>query len=165
MKEGLIFTGTVSMSELKESQGYPSEARFQKGPVAVIECIQEIPCNPCETACRFGAIQIGKPITNVPKILEDKCIGCGGCIASCPGLAIFLEDHTFSETEALVAVPYEYPNKPGESDRVKALDRSGKHVVDAIVYKIIETQENDKTTVIYLKVPKKYAHQVRGIKI
>jgi len=44
------------LAKLQKSLGYPSEIRFDKGAVAVIECIQDIPCNPCETSCRFKAI-------------------------------------------------------------------------------------------------------------
>jgi len=33
---------------------FPSIERINKGPVAVIECFQNIPCNPCQTACRFN---------------------------------------------------------------------------------------------------------------
>ena len=76
--------GLASLDELRASSGYPSEERLEKGPVAVIECIQGIPCNPCESACRFNAIVVGKPITNLPRLLEEKCRGCGLCVALCP---------------------------------------------------------------------------------
>ena len=29
---------------------------MNQGPVAIIECVQEIPCDPCVDACRQGAI-------------------------------------------------------------------------------------------------------------
>ena len=35
----------------------PSEERRKKGPYAIFECFQQIPCNPCYTACRFGAVK------------------------------------------------------------------------------------------------------------
>ena len=35
----------------------PSKERLSKGPVALIECFQEIPCNPCYTSCKKGAIK------------------------------------------------------------------------------------------------------------
>ena len=40
--------------------GIPSEERMKLGPVACIECLQQIPCNPCEEACPRGAITVGK---------------------------------------------------------------------------------------------------------
>ena len=98
--------GFLDSAELKEAGRYPSEERLAKGPVAVIECCQNIPCNPCETACKFGAIQVGDPITNLPVLDETKCIGCGVCITKCPGLAIFVVDK--SKEMATVSFPFEY---------------------------------------------------------
>lgn len=84
--------GFLNSAELKEAGRYPSEERLKKGPVAVIECCQNIPCNPCETACKFGAITVGDLITNLPVLDESKCVGCGVCLTKCPGLAIFVVD-------------------------------------------------------------------------
>ena len=47
----LIDTGYLEFDELKSIQKLPDDERYAKGPVAVIECVQEIPCNPCEAAC------------------------------------------------------------------------------------------------------------------
>ena len=107
MAAGIIYDGFPSMEEIKEANGWPDEERFLKGPVAVVECVQQIPCNPCESACPFHAIHIGEPITNTPKVDKETCIGCGMCVAACPGLAIFLVDKSYSETEATVSFPFE----------------------------------------------------------
>jgi len=163
--KGLIYDGAISEEELKVCKGIPSQSRLQKGPVAVIECIQEIPCNPCEEACRLGAIKIGSPITNVPILDEDKCIGCGQCLAKCPGLAIFLEDHTFSENEALVSFPYEFLPLPKIGDKVMATDREGNEVCTAVVHKITVNKSYDSTNVVTLKIDKNKARDVRGMKI
>ena len=57
----------------------------------LIDCEEEIPCNPCEDICPKKVINIGKPITNIPIVSNvSKCIGCGLCVANCPGQAIFL---------------------------------------------------------------------------
>ena len=81
----LIKDGYFDADELKILPGVPSEERLKKGPVVVIECAQEIPCNPCEEACLKGAIEIGDSIVNLPKLKADLCSGCGLCIAACPG--------------------------------------------------------------------------------
>ena len=98
--------GFLNSAELKEAGRYPSEERLKKGPVAVIECCQNIPCNPCETACKFGAITVGDLITNLPVLDESKCVGCGVCLTKCPGLAIFVVDK--SKDMATVSFPFEY---------------------------------------------------------
>ena len=46
MTEGVRFTGVPSAEELMKA-GIPSKERIRQGRVAVIECVQEIPCNPC----------------------------------------------------------------------------------------------------------------------
>ena len=76
-KSGIIYDGYPSREEIVTANGWPSEERFAKGPIAIAECVQEIPCNPCEAACPFHAIKIGTPITNTPRIEEDTCTGCG----------------------------------------------------------------------------------------
>ena len=47
MENNILYNGYPSMEEIRRANGYPSEERFAKGPVAVTECVQEIPCNPC----------------------------------------------------------------------------------------------------------------------
>jgi Fe-S-cluster-containing hydrogenase component 2 len=84
----------------------PSEERFAKGPVVIVECFQEIPCNPCVDACNRKAITKEKSINALPKVDFEKCNGCGLCIAQCPGLAIFVVDKTYSETHAVDRIPY-----------------------------------------------------------
>ena len=74
MATGIIYDGYPSMDEIKEANGWPDEERFAKGPVAVVECVQQIPCNPCESACPLHAIHIGEPITNTPQVDREKCI-------------------------------------------------------------------------------------------
>ena len=84
MSNSILQNGYPSWEELKQFNRIPSDERFAKGPVAVIECIQPIPCNPCEGACKFGAICVGDPIINLPCLDEEKCVGCGKCTKVCP---------------------------------------------------------------------------------
>ncbi len=158
----IVETGYLDYEELKACQKLPGEARFEKGPVAVIECVQEIPCNPCEAACRFGAIRIGDEITSLPELLADKCTGCGVCIAQCPGLAIFVVDKSGADS-ATVAFPYEYYPTPAKGDKVKAVNRRGEPVCDATVEKVQSPRSYDHTPVVTVRIPRKYADEVRGI--
>jgi Fe-S-cluster-containing hydrogenase component 2 len=165
MKKVKREAGIASLAELRASPGYPSEERLESGPVAVIECIQEIPCNPCESACRFGAIVVGKPITNLPRLVEEKCKGCGECIPACPGLAIFLLNRTYSPEEAAVSIPYEYLPLPEPGSTVDALDRRGERVCRGRVIRITNPSKNDKTAVVTIAVPKLHSDEVRGIRV
>lgn len=161
-KTGVIYQGFPSEKELAEIPGVPSDERIKKGSVAFIECAQEIPCNPCEEACPYGAISVGKPITNLPKLDEDKCIGCGSCIAACPGLAIFLVNASKSKGE--VSFPFEYYPLPKKGDEVDCVDREGNIVVKGKVLRIIKPPKYDATAVITVVIPIEYIKIVRSIK-
>ena len=43
----------------------------KKGPKAVIECKQDIPCNPCTTCCAFKAITFAGSISSLPELDEE----------------------------------------------------------------------------------------------
>lgn len=160
---GIAETGIASLEELHASPGYPDVGDFENGPIAVIECVQEIPCNPCETACRQGAIQVGDPITTLPSFEAGECSGCGLCIASCPGQAIFLVHLNYSETESLVSFPFEYVPLPQEGSQVQATNRAGEIVCSAEVVQVRTAKALDRTAVVTIRIPRAYAHEVRGI--
>jgi len=164
MKQGVAFTGVPSEEELQRSPGYPSPEDFARGPIAVIECVQEIPCNPCELACPQGAIVVGKPITNLPRFNAQRCTGCGLCVAQCPGLAIFLVHLHYSDEEALVTFPYEFLPRPKGGDTVEAVNRAGEVVCQGRVVKVRSARAFDQTLVVTIAVPKAFAHEVRGIR-
>jgi len=163
MKRGISFSGTPSEEELIKSLGYPPEGIQRKKKVVIIECIQEIPCNPCEEACKFGAISVGKPITNLPQVDFEKCIGCGKCIAKCPGLAIYLLDYNYNDNDSSISFPYEYYPFPNEGDIVNAVDRKGNFVSKGKVVKVRNPKVNECTAVITITFPKQYYKEVRSI--
>lgn len=146
----------------KDTPGYPSEKKMSEGAVAIIECEQEIPCNPCELACPQSAITVGNPITNLPKLDEAKCIGCGLCIAGCPGQAIFLIDKTYSDDKAMVALPYEYTPLPEIGQEVSVKNRGGVVLGKGNIIKIINNEKNDCTSVVYIEVKKELGEEVRS---
>ena len=164
MATGIIYDGYPSMDEIKEANGWPDEERFAKGPVAVVECVQQIPCNPCESACPLHAIHIGEPITNTPQVDREKCIGCGMCVAACPGLTIFLVDKSYSETEATVSFPFEYDPLPEKGAEIDALSRAGEYVCKGRVIKVMNPKKNDHTPVVTIAIPKEHADTVRTMR-
>ena len=149
-------TGVITLKDIQ----LPSKERLEKGPVAVIECPQSIPCDSCVEACPFCAISMND-INDLPKIDFEKCTGCGACIGKCPGLAVFVVDMTYSDNEALIKIPYEF-NIPKIGDTVKALDRKGDVKGDAKVIRVVK--EKDKTAVVSIAVKKNLAMEVRNIR-
>lgn len=143
----------------------PSELRRKKGPVAIIECFQEIPCNPCTEACKQGAIQPMEDINNLPKLDFDQCNGCGVCLSRCPGLAIFIVDASYSDTEAIVRIPYEYAPVPQVGEKVVGLNRAGEELGTFEVKKVQSGGQKNKTYTIWLVVPQDLSMDVRGIRL
>jgi Fe-S-cluster-containing hydrogenase component 2/bacterioferritin-associated ferredoxin len=131
---------------------FPSAERLNKGPAAIIECFQRIPCNPCQKACRMGAIQAFSDINDLPVMDFDKCNGCGLCISQCPGLAIMVVDWRYSSYEFLLRIPYEFTPLPKQGDTVRAVDREGKYVCDARVDSVWILK--NKTNIVSLVMPK-----------
>ena len=152
------------IDKLRKSSGWPSDERLNQGPVAVIECIEEIPCNPCETVCPKNSITVGNPITNLPKF-HDICTGCGKCLVVCPGLAVFMIDRTYSKTEASITIPYELIPLPNKGDIVIALNRMGEPVCKGKVLKINSNKNYNKTNLVTISIPKKYSDEVRFFKL
>ena len=140
----------------------PLAGRLEQGPVAVIECFQEIPCNPCADACPRGAITMPGNISARPTFDESKCNGCAICVTRCPGLAIFIVDFSYSDSEAMLKIPYEFSPLPAAGEVVEALDRAGKAAGCARVLRV--QQQANKTTVLWLAVPKNIALDVRNIR-
>ena len=116
-----------------EVKGYPTKDQVKEKfptdlikPKAIIECYQEIPCNPCETSCPFDAITIGRDINKRPVIDFDKCTGCGVCVYSCPGLAIMVAN--VKDDLAYYKIPYELLPLPKKGDIWQGINRKGEQL-------------------------------------
>ena len=133
-------------------------------PLANIHCIEPIPCNPCETSCPFGAIQVGEDITNLPVVDLDLCRGCGLCLAVCPGLAIRLIQKEYGPGSSLVAFPYEYLPIPEKEETVLVVDMEGHVLGEGTVKKIQKPLKDDPTRILYVAVPEAIALDVWSIK-
>ena len=143
----------------------PSDARFSQGPVAVVECFQEIPCDPCVNACKRGAISMPRDINDLPVVNAELCNGCGLCISFCPGLAIFVVDKTYSDDFALVKLPYEYVPVPQTGQLVTALSRAGEDLGRFEVVKVTSGGKKNMTYTVSLAVPQEIVMEVRDIKV
>ena len=130
-------------------------------PIAVIECCEEIPCNPCMSACPHHAIVIEGGIHHSPQLKPELCVGCGICVARCSGQAIFLVDEDTGDGKAEVTIPYELLPIPETGDMGSALDRSGTKVCEAEVVSVKYSPAFDKTHLLTMRVPKEYAMRAR----
>lgn len=143
-------TGVASMEQVKSR--FPDLELLIK-PKAIIECYENIPCNPCSTSCPFDAITIGEDINNLPKLNVDKCTGCGVCVYSCPGLAIMVCE--VIDDKARFKISYEFLPRPQEQEIWHAVNRNGEVIGDAYIEKVSLTKRQDKTALVNVLVDKK----------
>jgi Fe-S-cluster-containing hydrogenase component 2/bacterioferritin-associated ferredoxin len=139
----------------------PREPVFAKGARVVIECEQNIPCNPCEEICPQGAITVGGEIVNYPQLDKAKCTACGVCLTHCPGLALFVIDADYSDTQAEISLPFEMLPLPKKGAVVDAVDRDGNFVCKATVSRVLSAKSFDRKSIVSIAVEKKYADVVR----
>ncbi|MHB8946924.1 MAG: 4Fe-4S ferredoxin [Bacillota bacterium] len=160
----LLRTGLPAAEDLAVAS--PSDERLARGALAVLECFQRIPCDPCASSCRRGAIAPFADINDLPSMLEaDKCNGCALCVARCPGLAIFIIDLNHSPDEALIKLAYEFLPQPEKDQVVAALDREGREVGRARVIRVQKPRDRAETPVVWIAVPKGLAWTVRNIRV
>lgn len=160
-----MFESTGIPSKEMIQKIFPDIDRINKGSVAVIECFQNIPCNPCSTSCTRNAMMTMNDINDLPSLNNELCNGCGVCITNCPGLAIMVVDGSYSDTEALFKIPYEFLPLPNEGDIVAGLDRAGEYLTDVKIIKVFNPKSFDKTPVIHVAVNKEYLYKFRNIRL
>ncbi len=156
---GFKETGIVSLDELREKNLLPPEKIMMEKFVPFVECVENIPCNPCSASCPTGAIRKDR-ITDIPRVEWDKCIGCLKCVASCPGLAIFLAK--IEGDTAKIYLPHEMLPIPKKGDTVTLLNREGKVVGKGEVFFVMRYP--DKTNVVGVSIPRDLVWSVRAIR-
>ena len=130
---------------------------------AVLECYEQIPCDPCVDSCPHGAISITGGIHNTPVLDPDKCIGCGICITHCSGQAIFVVES--GDEYGSVSMPYEFLPLPEKGSRADATDRDGKYVCEGVITEVRYVPSFDHTAVVKIRVPAEYTDEVRGFRL
>ncbi len=139
--------------------------RAADGAVAVVVCRERIPCNPCEEACRKGAIIVGEDICAPPRYDPGRCDGCGRCVAMCPGMAVFLLDRSAGKGKAHVTLPYEMHDAVEEGGEAWAVDGAGEPLGKGKIIKTAKMSRKDATTLVTLEVPEEWSLKVKGLRV
>jgi NADPH-dependent 2,4-dienoyl-CoA reductase/sulfur reductase-like enzyme/Fe-S-cluster-containing hydrogenase component 2 len=161
LSQSLLKNGFIAQCETED---FPTFA-YGGGMRAVIECTQNIPCDPCQDVCPQGCIRVGENIALLPTLESDRtCTGCGLCVGACSGQAIFLVNDTLEGGHGTVGLPYEFLPLPKKGTFGKALDRGGRELCDAVVVDVRNSRAMDKTPMLVMKVPKAELGRARFFK-
>lgn len=159
LSETLLRKGYIAQEEIERFPGY---TRGREGFYPVVECTQNIPCNPCQDLCPRGCIAVGDDIAALPVVRADRdCLNCGLCVSGCPGQAIFLVNERYEPGCAAISLPYEFLPLPEPGDVGVALGRDGQAVCPAEIVAVKASKAFDHTAVLTMKVPREMVHRAR----
>ncbi len=139
----------------------------EEGIYPVFYCNQEIPCNPCTSVCPQEQIEtIDDLITQLPFFKgEEECLGCGKCVAVCPGLAVILIDYRKDKDNPFVTFPLELTHEKLEKGKKVTVVSNEKELGEFEVYRSRILPEFPKTQLITVKLPSEIAKQAVAIKL
>ncbi len=158
----------ANIMKSKPPQPIKSDILFkEEGIYPVFYCDQEIPCNPCTSVCPQEQIEtINNSIMQLPYFKgEQECIGCGKCVAVCPGLAVILMDYRNDKDKPLVTFPLELTNKKLEKEEKVIVVGNKGELGEFRVYRSRILKEFPKTQLITVQLPSEIAKQAVAIKL
>ncbi len=140
-RQDLAYSGKIltrdSLLGLQRSPSVPRNLAAAK-PIASLECYENVPCRACADACPENAIDIIR-INDLPKLLEDKCTGCGACVAVCPAGAAVMVKELPVEQKARYFLPDDTKELWKQGRQIQLLNRKGDvlgagRVVSSVAY-------------------------------
>ena len=139
----------------------------EEGIFPLFHCNQEIPCNPCTTVCPQQQIKtVDDLITQLPYFVDDQdCIGCGKCVAVCPGLAITLVDYRKDKDSPVVTFPLELTSEKIDVGRKIMVVSNDGDLGEYEVTRARFLKEYPKTQLVSVKLPSEIAKIAVGIRL
>ncbi|MFX1365960.1 MAG: FAD-dependent oxidoreductase [Promethearchaeota archaeon] len=158
----------AKIMKTKPPQPIKSEIKFkEEGIYPVFYCNQEIPCNPCTTVCEQEQIEtLDDLITQLPYFKYEKdCIGCGKCVAVCPGLAVVLIDYRKDRNNPLLTFPFELSEEKLEKGQEIIVVSNEVELGIFEIHRSRIIKEFPKTQLITVKLPSEIAKKAVAIKL
>jgi NADPH-dependent 2,4-dienoyl-CoA reductase/sulfur reductase-like enzyme/Fe-S-cluster-containing hydrogenase component 2/bacterioferritin-associated ferredoxin len=139
----------------------------EEGIYPVFYCNQEIPCNPCTSVCPNEQIEtVDDLITQLPFFKGDQeCIGCGKCVAVCPGLAVILFDIRKDKKNPFLTFPLELTAEKLEKGKKVYVVSNSEELGEYEVYRARSLKEFPKTQLVTIQMPMEIAKKAAAIKL
>ena len=155
---------------MKKKPPMPSESSIpekEEGIFPIFHCTQEIPCNPCTSVCPQEQIKTEEDlITNLPYFKDEKeCIGCGKCVAVCPGLAVTLVDYRKEKDFPSVTFPLELSQSRLQKGTSIFVVSNDSVLGEFEISRVRVLKEFPKTQLITVKLPKALVKRAVGLKL
>ncbi len=147
-----------SMQRLQEFVGIPKQIQ-RKRFVAALECIEDIPCNLCETACPDSAIRINRRAVPATFLIESSCTACGKCLKACPAQAAVMLHEPLDAASSKIVFSCRSGERYHAGELVKLVNRKGESLGSA---RVIEHFKDD-IELVQVEVPAHLVWQARGI--
>ncbi len=158
----------ASIMKKKPPHPVKTEISFrEEGIFPVFYCNQEIPCNPCTSVCPQEQIEtVEDLITQLPYFKgEQDCLGCGKCIAICPGLAVVIIDYRKDKDNPLVTFPLELTDEILKNSEIINVVSNEKELGEFEVYRSRILKEFPKTQLVTIKLPSEVGKQAVAVKL
>jgi ferredoxin len=105
-------------------------------------------------------------ITQLPYFTDDQdCIGCGKCVAVCPGLAITLLDYRKDDNSPTVTFALELTSEKIEVGRLVTVVSNEGELGEFKISRARFLKEFPKTQLVSIKLPSEIAKVAVGIKL
>ena len=128
---------------------------LEEGIFPIFHCTQEIPCNPCTSVCPQNQIHtVDDLISQLPYFHGEKeCIGCGACVAVCPGLAITLVDYRKDPQNPTVTFPMELSDQKMQPETPILVTSENGNLGKFRIFRSRILHDYPKTQLISVKLP------------
>jgi ferredoxin len=96
---------------------------------------------------------------------EKDCLGCGKCVAVCPGLAVVLHDYRKDKDYPLLTFPLELSDTKLDKGQKIIIVSNEEELGEFEIYRARVLTEFPKTQLITIKLPSEIAKKAVGIKL
>jgi len=129
----------------------------------LVECPQEIPCDPCASACSTGAISLERELCSRPRVREELCSGCLSCLEACPVSCIYLMEEV--EGSSLLTLALDRLPRPRKGDEVILKDARGRELGRGRVVRSKKSRKDSGLCILTVRAPSDLAAITRTVEV